>query len=112
MPPKIGNLSIKDVADVILINKETGDVVNTSNILVYEPKPITFKDYLVVLDREVASVHHEYFKGIGIPVILSNIEDQPDWMVVRLYPPHKEGSIWDLEHVVSIQRVEVEIENN
>lgn len=70
-----------------------------------------FKSYLyflVKLDREVSAHHRQYFKSVGVPIVVDEIDDNPNWLVVGLESSKELNYITNLQHVMEIQEVTLE----
>lgn len=108
MPP---DYKAKDVANITLINKETGQRIDfgevvTAEVIKPKPKPV---DYLVKLDRKVRNSDIEDLRRVGIHVILTKITHQPNWFVVRVIPQNKDMITRFVEDVIEVLEVRLEL---
>ncbi|MFI8671921.1 hypothetical protein [Bacillus paranthracis] len=102
---------LKNVADVTFFDINTGkpvifgDAISSAEI-VKQLKPVYF---LVTLSTNVSQDILDYFKGKGLLVVLSEIDEHPNWIVVRFRHPLVKQAIRQMDYVEDVMNVELKL---
>ncbi|MFA2720604.1 hypothetical protein [Bacillus paranthracis] len=102
---------LKNVADVTFFDINTGkpvifgDAILSAEI-VKQLKPVYF---LVTLSTNVSQDILDYFKGKGLLVVLSEIDEHPNWIVIRFRPPFTKEAIKQMDYVEEIMHVDLKL---